>query len=96
MLLLSCVYALRKTKGIISSHEIKLHLQKIIISSESAQIQNEEIPSNLEQWLNEKKEYFINKALERNHHNYAQTAKMLGLSYQKMIYFINSHSNNNG
>lgn len=93
---LSCVYAFRRTKGIISSHEIRLHLQKIIISPENEHNPYEEIPSNLEQWLNEKKAYFIKKALERNQNNYAQTAKMLGLSYQKMIYFINSHSNNNG
>ena len=93
---LSCVYAFRKTQGIISSHEIKLHLQKIIVNTNNEENKFEEIPSNLEQWLTQKKEYFINKALELNHNNYAQTAKMLGLSYQKMIYFINTHSNNNG
>ena len=45
------------------------------------------LPSNLEQWLADKRMEFINKALAMCDGSKARAGKLLGLTYQQMLYF---------
>lgn len=45
------------------------------------------LPSNLEQWLADKRMEFINKALAMCDGSKAKAGKLLGLTYQQMLYF---------
>lgn len=45
---------------------------------------NREIPSNIENWLNERKNYFKKRLYEEYHGNISEIAKRSGLSYQKV------------
>ena len=53
----------------------------------SETIGNKEIPSNIEDWLNERKDYFMKKLYDEYHGNIAEIAKRSGMSYQKVQYF---------
>lgn len=53
----------------------------------SETIGNKEIPSNIEEWLNERKDYFMKKLYDEYHGNIAEIAKRAGMSYQKVQYF---------
>ena len=43
-----------------------------------------EIPSNIENWLNERKNYFKKRLYEEYHGNISEIAKRSGMSYQKV------------
>ena len=45
---------------------------------------NREIPSNIENWLNERKNYFKKRLYEEYHGNISEIAKRSGMSYQKV------------
>ena len=45
---------------------------------------NREIPSNIENWLNERKNYFMKRLYEEYHGNISEIAKRSGMSYQKV------------
>ena len=54
----------------------------------SAAVEDDDfLPSNLEQWLADKRVEFINKALARCNGSKAKAGKLLGLTYQQMLYF---------
>lgn len=50
-------------------------------------IGNKEIPSNIEDWLNERKHYFMKRLYDEYHGNISEIAKRSGMSYQKVQYF---------
>ena len=50
-------------------------------------IGNKEIPSNIEDWLNERKQYFMKRLYDEYHGNISEIAKRSGMSYQKVQYF---------
>lgn len=54
---------------------------------------NREIPSNIENWLNERKNYFMKRLYEEYHGNISEIAKRSGMSYQKVQYFNKTSGN---
>lgn len=54
----------------------------------SESIGNKEIPSNIENWLNERKDYFMKRLYDECHGNISEIAKRSGMSYQKVQYFF--------
>ncbi|GEM_PF-1081025 len=48
---------------------------------------NKEIPSNIEEWLNDRKQYFMKRLYDEYHGNISEIAKRSGMSYQKVQYF---------
>lgn len=47
-------------------------------------VENWEIPSNIDNWLNERKNYFKKRLYEEYHGNISEIAKRSGMSYQKV------------
>lgn len=58
----------------------------VVVSSASEEA-DDFLPSNLEQWLADKRMEFINKALAMCDGSKARAGKLLGLTYQQMLYF---------
>ncbi len=56
-------------------------------------VENREIPSNIENWLNERKNYFMKRLYEEYHGNISEIAKRSGMSYQKVQYFYKTSGN---
>lgn len=56
-------------------------------------VENREIPSNIENWLNERKNYFMKRHYEEYHGNISEIAKRSGMSYQKVRYFYKTSGN---
>lgn len=54
---------------------------------------NREIHSNIENWLNERKNYFMKRLYEEYHGNISEIAKRSGMSYQKVQYFYKTSGN---
>lgn len=89
VLLLACVYCMAKSMDTITEDVLKLHLSKIKVKEKHENDDTDDfIPSNLEEYLAEKKKYFVLKAFEKCSHNVARTARMLKMQYQKLDYYL--------
>lgn len=58
-----------------------------VAASSASEEADDFLPSNLEQWLADKRMEFINKALAMCDGSKARAGKLLGLTYQQMLYF---------
>lgn len=52
----------------------------------------EDLPSNMEAWLKDKEEKFVREALNRCQGKVSKAAKLLGMTYQKLDYYLKSHA----
>jgi len=84
VLLLSCVYTLSFNSNVIDKNIIGMHLAKLNSEILGNRDDNDFIPNDLNQWLNDHKKLFIEKALEQSNQNVSKAAELLGLNKQTL------------
>lgn len=96
VLLLSCVDAVQSKAGKITKAVIEKQLSRMIMpSSKVEEVRPSEdpdfIPSNLEEWLLNKKIEFVKKALTKAKDNVSTAKDILGCDYQNLNNFVKKH-----
>jgi len=97
VLLLSCVDAVQSKAGKITKAVIEKQLSRMIMpSSKVEEVRPSEdpdfIPSNLEEWLLNKKIEFVKKALAKAKDNVSTAKDILGCDYQNLNNFVKKHN----
>lgn len=88
VLMLSALNANFEKRNVITADDLTAQLSDAGVPQVfEEKVGNREIPSNIENWLNERKNYFMKRLYEECHGNISEIAKRSGMSYQKVQYF---------
>lgn len=99
VLLLACIEAKSRDSTVCEYSDIKMNLHDygrtefIEKESEGVDPNNPDSwPENVFSWLDEQKEIFVKKALEKTGNRIGKTAKLLGTTYQNVEYFVKKNN----
>lgn len=94
VLMLSALNANFEKRNVITADDLTAQLSDAGVPQVfEEKVGNREIPSNIENWLNERKNYFMKRLYEECHGNISEIAKRSGMSYQKVQYFYKTSGN---